>query len=338
MPLKKKSEALEILMLPYVNEMLNKHTPVTYRDICLSYEQDNGIEVPKYLSLVDHPAYNPARNIIATIKRVFAETNNSHYYLDYANKKDTRGGFCYPKHLTDPVPVMDLISSNRQQSYDQAQKQVKQMEDLFKNSSIICFDHPTQVHREELMPKIYDLIEKRRVFQIQYNWAFEKTTTVIIHPHFLKQYNRRWFLFGDAEFKDGVWSGISNIALDRIVGSLMELPDVSYKAAPKDYYQNYLSNIIGVSHEPECKDRLLRVRVRTLNKYAHGRILTKKLHKSQVELEMFDPVQQQGLFEIIVEPNRELLATLLSFGSQIRIEGEYLPIFKKEIEKLKDLY
>lgn len=27
-----------------------------------------------------------------------------------------------------------------------------------------------------------------------------------------------------------------------------------------------------------------------------------------------------------------------SFESQIRIEGDYLPIFKKEIEKMKDLY
>lgn len=338
MPLKKTSEALEILMLPFVNAMLNKHVPVTYRDICFAYESEFGIEVPKYLGLGDHPTYNPVRNIIATIKKVFLETNNKDYYLDYANKKDTRGGVCYPEHLTNPIPVMDLILKNRQLSYEQAQKQIKQIEDLFNNSSIIDFDHPTNVNGEELMPQLYALIEKQRVIQFQYSWAYEKTTTVTIHPHFLKQYNRRWFLFGDAEFEDGIWSGISNIALDRIVSSPMELPDVPYKAASKDYYQNYLSNIIGVSHEPEFKDRLLRVRVRTLNKYAHGRILTKKLHKSQVELEMFDPAQRHGLFEITLEPNRELLAMLLSFGSQIKIEGEYLPIFMKEIEKMKNLY
>lgn len=335
---KRYDEALQIIMLPFVNSMLNEHVPYTYEDICLKYEEEQGNKLKRSLLASSLPTYNPVRKIIAKIKKLFLDTNNPQYYLRFVNGKDTGDGVTYPDHLTDPLPVMRQIAQNRERGYNKTQKQIKQLERMFENSSIISFDHPTIVKGENLMPKLYGMIERRCVIQFDYHSAFETTTKVIIHPHYLKQYNRRWFLFGDAKFEDGSWAGTSTIALDRIVEPIVELPDVEYREAPRGYYQEYLSKVIGVSHEPEFKDKILHVRVRTLNKTTHGRLLTKKLHKDQKEVESFDPIRESGLFELVLEPNRELMATLLSYGSQIKIEGDYLPIYMEELKKMRNNY
>ena len=329
---KKKDEAYKIIMLPFVNSMLNEHVPYKYEDICSKYEKKKEFKATSY------DTYESVRKIIAKIKKLFSDTNNPQYYLRFANGKDTKDGVTYPDHLTDPAPVMRQIAQNRERGYDKTKKQINKLERLFENTSIISFDHPTIVKGENLMPKLYGLIERRCVIQFEYNCAFETTTTVTIHPHFLKQYNRRWFLFGDAEFADGSWEGTSTIALDRIIEPIEELPEVEYREAPEGFYLKYLKTVIGVSHLEKFKDKIYRVRIRTLNKTVHGRIATKKLHKKQKEVLPFDPKLKYGLFELEIEPNWELLATLLWHGSQIKIEGEYLPIYLEELTKMSNNY
>ena len=326
------NEAYEIIMLPFVNSMLNEHVPYKYEDICSKYEEKHEPKKTNY------DTYSPVRNIIANIKKLFLDTNNPDYYLRYVNGKDAEDGVTYPDHLTNPIPVMRHIDQNRKTGYNKIKKQIKKLERLFENTSIISFDHPTIVKGEKLMPTLYGKIESRCVIQFDYNSAFETTTTVTIHPHFLKQYNRRWFLFGDAVFADGSWKGTSTIALDRIIEPIVELPEVEYKEAPDGYYLKYLKKVIGVSHLKEFKDKTYCVRIRTLNKTVHGRIATKKLHEKQEEIKPFDPKLKYGLFELEIEPNWELLASLLWHGSEIKIEGDYLPIYLEELKKMMSNY
>ena len=71
---------------------------------------------------------------------------------------------------------------------------------------------------------------------------------VEIHPYHLKQYNNRWFLFGWEESKN--YSGITNLALDRIINISETIEDI----IPNEVnWADYFDEMIGVSR-PINKD------------------------------------------------------------------------------------
>ena len=140
--------------------------------------------------------------------------------------------------------------------------------------------------------------------------------TLTFHPQFLKEYNGRWFVFGEADREP---YQAYNVPLDRIVGEVNEVDDVDYIPAPKGFYQEFFKNIIGVTHE---KDSIVEeVIIRTKTEYQHGLLLTKPLHHSQKEKYLFGEHEDgtYGEVSLMIEPNRELRGRILMYGENLEV-------------------
>lgn len=171
----------------------------------------------------------------------------------------------------------------------------------------------TNIH---LLPVFYKAITDHQVLRFSYQRFGQEPFELTFHPQFLKEYNGRWFVFGEAEREP---YQAYNVPLDRIVGELIEVNDVEYISAPKGFYQEFFNNIIGVTREKDAK--VEQVVIRTKTEYQHGLILTKPLHHSQKETLPFSAHEDgcYGEVTLTIEPNRELRGKILAYGQYLEV-------------------
>ena len=83
-----------------------------------------------------------------------------------------------------------------------------------KKEIIIEFDNNEYLKGIDYLGQIYNAIYYKKVLLIEYQpFESESSINFTIHPHYLKQYNNRWFLFGlNNENEKADW----NLAIDRI--------------------------------------------------------------------------------------------------------------------------
>lgn len=168
----------------------------------------------------------------------------------------------------------------------------------------------------DLLPLFYKAISNKQVLQFAYHPFGQEPFELIFHPQFIKEYNGRWFVFGDANrepFK------AYNVPLDRIVSEISEVNDVEYIPAPKGFYQEFFKNIVGVTHEKGAKVK--EVIIRTKSEYQHGLLLTKPLHHSQKENKPFGEYEDgcYGEVSLTIELNRELRGRILLYGEGLEV-------------------
>ncbi len=92
---------------------------------------------------------------------------------------------------------------------------------------------------------LYNAIINKSCIQVMYqDFRSEEPYEVILHPHYLKQYNGRWFLFG---LNDGNKVPTWNLAIDRIK-SFKELNSRKLKYIESEIvWRDYFDEIIGVT-------------------------------------------------------------------------------------------
>lgn len=168
----------------------------------------------------------------------------------------------------------------------------------------------------DLLPVFNKAITDRLVLRFSYQPFGQEPFELTFHPQFLKEYNGRWFVFGEANrepFK------AYNVPLDRIVSEVEPAAAVEYIPAEKGFYQQYFKNILGVTHEKGAK--VEQVVIRTKTEYQHGLLLTKPLHNSQKEALPFGMHEGQcyGEVTLTIEPNRELRGRILMYGENLEI-------------------
>lgn len=212
--------------------------------------------------------------------------------------------------------------------------------DVLDGSAHICSSLEQNLTNIHLLPLFNKAITNRQVLRFSYHPFGHDPFELTFHPQFLKEYNGRWFVFGDAErlrvgeLNSGIRESFKayNVPLDRIVGDLSEVDDVEYIPAEKGFYQNFFNNIIGVTHEKGAK--VEQVVIRTKTKYQHGLLLTKPLHHSQEEILPFGEHEDGSYGEVTlsIEPNRELRGKILAYGQYLEV---ILPISLRE--QLKDI-
>lgn len=195
--------------------------------------------------------------------------------------------------------------------------------------------HQTNI---EYLPMLYESIKNRQVLSVDYKPYEEESVTFVFHPHFLKEYNGRWHLFGYAEepeAKEGV-----DLALDRIVNRPREVYKKEFVKAPERFYESFFENIVGVSHQ---KDNYYgEIRVRAHSFYIFKLMETKKLHKSQDIVLPFEEHDDgtYGEFSIDVEVNNEFIGRILQMGEGLEVVDpiEVRDIFRKRVDKMAELY
>ena len=164
--------------------------------------------------------------------------------------------------------------------------------------------------REHLIP-LYNAIKNQDVLEIKYqSFGADEAKIVLSHPQFLKEYNNRWFLFG---VLDDDKNKIQNYPLDRIV-SFKAKKTKKYFELDLDWEEEYFSDIIGVSNDPEEKPQIITLQF--LNGRGHY-AATKPLHPSQKKMKWIDKTTSETTIEVKV--NRELQSQILSFGADVKI-------------------
>ncbi len=168
----------------------------------------------------------------------------------------------------------------------------------------------------DLLPVFNKAITDRQVMHFFYQPFGQEEFELTFHPQFLKEYNGRWFVFGDANREP---YKAFNVALDRIVGEVSPVEDIEYIPAAKGFFQQYFKNIIGVTHEKD--EKVEQVVIRTKSEYQHGLLLTKPLHHSQKETLPFGEHDGQWYGEVTlsIEPNRELRGRILMYGEGLEV-------------------
>ena len=186
-----------------------------------------------------------------------------------------------------------------------------------KNGEVrICSGLEQNLTNIELLPAFYKAIANKQVLRFDYQRFGQDPFTIVFHPQFIKEYNGRWFVFGDANREP---YQAYNVPLDRIVGEVSEVNGMEYISAPKGFYQDFFNNIIGVTHEKGAK--VEEVIIRTKTEYQHGLLLTKPLHHSQKETMPFGEHEDgnYGEVRLTIEPNRELRGRILLYGENLEV-------------------
>jgi hypothetical protein len=168
----------------------------------------------------------------------------------------------------------------------------------------------------DLLPVFHKAITDRQVLRFSYQRFGQEPFELVFHPQFLKEYNGRWFVFGESDREP---YQAYNVPLDRITGEVNKVDDVGYIPAEKGFYQDFFKNIIGVTHEKDAK--VEEVVIRTKTEYQHGLLLTKPLHHSQKESLAFGEHEDGNYGEVTltIEPNRELRGRILLYGENLEV-------------------
>ncbi|MBD5271691.1 MAG: WYL domain-containing protein [Bacteroides sp.] len=189
------------------------------------------------------------------------------------------------------------------------------------------------------MKEILVAIRTKQKMWVQYEPKYQYDIEFELHPQYLKEYNGRWYVIGrtislDKNSGKEELRDRQNLALDRII-DLDLTGDSDYLANTNIDYEEYFSDIVGVTHDKEWPD-ILHIELKLHTPYVYNLLRTKKLHPSQIERE------GDGDFyvELDVRPNRELTAKILSFGSAVEVVSpiKYREHIASEIAKMMQHY
>lgn len=172
-----------------------------------------------------------------------------------------------------------------------------------------------------LFGKLFTAISQQQVLKLHYHTFddLDNVKQVIIHPHLLKEYNRRWYLYGSAEDT----GRLLNFRLDQIDRFDM-LSSHRYIPYPGDLNERF-EDIIGVSL---YDDKPLQTIIFWVSDYSKNYVITKPIHESQptrpfhdekeAELRRQYPMLKGGaFFSIECIENYELIRELTSFGKDL---------------------
>jgi len=180
-----------------------------------------------------------------------------------------------------------------------------QLEDL---ADCIYFDQNEYLKNLHLLGDLLKVIKRRCVLRVSYqSFHQERPEVFIIHPYFLKQYNKRWFLFGQCDGFD-TWT---NLPLDRIV-SVEVAEDIPFMQARKTH-QEYFEDIIGVTKPIDEDCQIVKIKV---DKELWPYIESKPLHPSQKIVQRAD---EYTVIQLEVIPNYEFYAQVLGYGSSVEV-------------------
>ena len=191
---------------------------------------------------------------------------------------------------------------------------------------VVSFEQNDQLKGIEFLSDLIDAIINHLPLKMTYRPYKGDEQTMVIHPHFMKQYNTRWFLFGLEDHGEYGMSPV-NKALDRIVK--FSIAKVRFVENDQIDYETFFDDIVGVTHDrkhPTVEQVVLR-----FAKERFPYVVSKPIHHSQQVVNADD-----GILSIDVRVNRELEQNIFSFGQQVEVLSPEW--FRNQIkEKYKEL-
>ena len=172
---------------------------------------------------------------------------------------------------------------------------------------IVGFDENLDLEGMNNFTPLFNAIVDKQPLKLTYqSFKQDREEAIIVHPYYLKQYNKRWFLIAWNDEKDFM----ANYAFDRLKG--IEDANVPYKPTDVNFF-DYFEDMIGVSKDIRTEPQTVKLWVSAAQ---WPYIKTKPLHGSQRVLS----VDEKGVvITINVYLNFELQQQLLSFGEDVMV-------------------
>ena len=190
------------------------------------------------------------------------------------------------------------------------------------SEEIVGFDENLDLEGMENFTPLFNAIVDKRTLKLTYkSFKQDKEETVIVHPYYLKQYNKRWFLIAWNDEK----GFLANFPFDRIKG--IGNANVAYKPTDVDFV-DYFDDMIGVSKDSRIEPQVVKLWV---SPSSWPYIKTKPLHGTQ---KLISEDENDTIITINVHLNYELEQQILSFGENVQvIEPEYFKM--RKIQRIK---
>ncbi|TYA55697.1 helix-turn-helix transcriptional regulator [Formosa maritima] len=189
-------------------------------------------------------------------------------------------------------------------------------------SKILYYDQNEEYKGIKYLKPLYLAIKKKQVLQITYKSFYDNVPKVYqFHPYLLKQYNRRWFVFG-LNNTEGIsqWS----IPLDERLIDFNIMEDAEFIESETNW-DDFFRTMVGVVRPIDAK--IERVVIQFYN--GRKKFFTTKPFNPDYEEFFEEEKQDQVWFNTII--NKELVQQLLSYGKDVQVlEPEVLKVHLRE--------
>ena len=206
--------------------------------------------------------------------------------------------------------LMVLLRFRGLPQFEWVNELIPKLQSIFQQEEVdevITFDQNEFLKGLDYLPVLYKSIIKEVCLDLEYqSFKDVKSKIFTIHPFYLKQYNKRWFLFGLNDSDNLLY----NLPLDRIKS--INPSSIKYRKNQGVDFKEYFEDIVGVSFKPNGKP--IKIKLKT-NKDVAPYIFTKPLHGSQKIVSNTN----ETIIEIEVIPNIELMQLLLSYGDGLEV-------------------
>ncbi|MCK0125815.1 WYL domain-containing protein [Gelidibacter sp. F2691] len=177
-------------------------------------------------------------------------------------------------------------------------------------SKILFYDHNEEYKGIKHLKPLYLAIRKKQVLKISYKGFRDKDATSFeFHPHILRQYNRRWFVFGLNNTQNvNEWS----VPLDERLIKIDILVESEYLESSKNW-ESFFRTMVGVVRAKDAEVEKVVLR------FHNGRENYFKTKPFQPDYEEFfeEDKKDQVWFETIL--NNELVQQILSYGKDVEV-------------------
>jgi predicted DNA-binding transcriptional regulator YafY len=172
---------------------------------------------------------------------------------------------------------------------------------------IVGFDENLDLEGMENFTPLFNAIIDKQPLQLTYkSFKHQEKSKIIVHPYYLKQYNKRWFLLAWDEEK----SYLANFAFDRILG--IKNAKIAYRPTDIDFF-DYFDEMIGVSKDTRTSPQTVKIWV-SASSWPY--IKTKPLHGTQ---KIVKEDKTGAVITIEVYLNYELEQILMSYGENVKV-------------------
>ena len=172
----------------------------------------------------------------------------------------------------------------------------------------------------EYLIELFDYIKSESVLLIKYQpFQVDEILTITISPYHLKQFNNRWFLFGQNHAHEDY---IQNLALDRIK-EIKKCEKSQYIPTDLDF-KKYFHAVIGVTIP---KEKVEKIKLQFSEK-RFPYVVTKPIHATQINL-------ANHVVQLTLKINPELMSLILSYGSDVKVLEPQTLVEQMKEETLK---
>jgi predicted DNA-binding transcriptional regulator YafY len=202
-------------------------------------------------------------------------------------------------------------------------------------SRILFHDNNEAYTGAELLKPMFLAIKKKQVLKLTTEkFDGSDNNSFIFHPHILKQYNQRWYVFGYNQDKEiARW----NVPLDDRLKHYEINDAVKYQEDHTDW-ENFFREMVGPTHRsitqetPQLEHVILR-----FEKYRLPYFKSKPIHPLWDE---YEEIGKEDLVFFDAVINNELVQQVLSYGKDVEVlEPESLKVkMKEQVQVLSSYY